>query len=144
MAKKEEVTSNPNEGLGLEKFDYINWRNWTQETFNEYQAILQKLEKRKMYDFTEYKAVGMFKKVHDEINDVMVNTNILVGIELVETTPLKNTRVESQFIEDWVKDKNDRWKMMRGLNAQIFAKDNPRTNSRWYFLTKPESEVSNA
>jgi ribonuclease HI len=145
MAKEKEKAYTPNVGLGLEKFDYINWKNWTPELWAEYQAIMQGLEKRKMYDFTEYKAVGIFKKVHDEINDVMVNTNILIGIELVEATPLKHTRVESQFIEDWAKDRQDRWRMVRGLNAQIYDKANPRTNSRFYFLTQPkESEANNA
>ncbi len=59
--------------------------------------------------------------------------NILIGIELVDTTPLKHTAVEARHIETWATGHRGK-KVMQGLNAQIYAKDNNRANSRYYFL----------
>lgn len=140
--KNEEVTIdkpfNPNEDLGLEKFDYNKDIPFTPEQWDEYQKITQSLQQRKPYDWVEYNAVGIFKMRHDEEKDQMVETNILIGIKLLKTTPLKKTRMEVQHIEFWATDKQGRLKMMSGLNAQIYDKNNRRENSRFYLLKKVE------
>lgn len=136
-----EVPQSPNEGLGLEQFDY---KHWTPEKWEAYQKVMQSLKARQLYDFEEYNAVGQFKRINDPITDEVIETNILIGIQLVKDAPLKTTRIELQHIEDWRFDqRSQKLKLAAGLNAQIYDKSNPKTNSRFYLLKQPK-EVSNA
>jgi len=147
MAKEKPIKDydpkNPNAHLDLSRFDY---KKWTPELWAEYQEIMKTLEKRRHYDFEEYNAVGIFKKVFDPMKDDYVETSILEGVALVKDAPLKTTRVEIQHIEDWrFNPRKNRLELMAGLNAQIYDKANPRTNSRFYLLKQVKvEELANA
>lgn len=107
------------------------------EDFKAYQELVRTLDHRTLYDWTEYKAVGIFNKFENQQTGDMDEGNILVGIELVDTTPLKHTAVECRHIETWMTTAKGK-KVMGGLNAQIYAKDNNRANSRYFILKANE------
>lgn len=119
-----------NAGLSIPK---ITGRKIEGEDFKAYVELVRALDQRTLYDWTEYKAVGIFNKYEDQQSGEIVEGNILVGIELVDTTPLKHTAVEARHIETWATTNKGK-KVMGGLNAQIYAKDNNRANSRYYLL----------
>lgn len=122
--------------LTLSRFDY---NKFTPESFAEYQDLVRSLDQRTNYDWTEYKAVGKWKQIEDENGDFK-DTNILIGIELVSTEPLKHTRMEPRHIEYWMTGRKGRL-VMGGLNAQIYSKENNRANSRYYLLKQVEEIV---
>lgn len=128
------VVKTPNSDLDLSGFDY---RKLTGDDYKRYVAIVQGLDSRKSYDWTQYKAVGEWNKYQDNQTGATKTGNILVGIELVDSTPLNHTRVEGRHIEFWATDAQG-GKHMLGLNAQIYDKQNNRANSRYYLLKLPE------
>lgn len=107
------------------------------DDFKAYQELVAKLDHRTLYDWTEYKAVGIFNKFENPQTGNIDEGNILVGIELVDTNPLKHTAMEARHIETWATTPRGK-KVMSGLNAQIYAKDNNRGNSRYYLLKQAE------
>lgn len=113
------------------------------DDFKAYLEVVRALDQRTIYDWTEYKAVGIFNRFENPQTGNMDEGNILVGIELVDTTPLKNTAIEARHIETWATDARGK-KIMGGLNAQIYAKDNNRANSRYYLLKQPDVIVETA
>jgi len=141
MAKTEtKPTSSRNSGITIPK---LTGRKIEGEDFKAYQEVVRGLDHRTIYDWTEYKAIGIFNRFENPQTGNMDEGNILVGIELVDTTPLKHTAIEARHIETWATDPKGK-KIMGGLNAQIYAKDNNRANSRYYLLKQEESEVKNA
>lgn len=135
---KTKVPAQRNVGLTIPNF---TGRKIEGEDFKAYQEVVRRLDQRTIYDWTEYKAVGIFNRFEDPNTGDIKEGNILVGIELVDTTPLKHTAIEARHIETWATDGRGR-KIMQGLNAQIYAKDNNRANSRYYVLKQLEIETA--
>lgn len=127
-----------NAGLNIPKF---TGRRFEGDAFKEYQELVRTLDHRTVYDWNEFKAVGIFNTYEDQQTGEMMEGNILIGIELVDTTPLKTTAIEARHIETWATGQRGK-KVMGGLNAQIYAKDNNRANSRYYLLTPLDAEKS--
>lgn len=136
--KSAEVSNSRNAGLTIPK---LTGRKIEGEDFKAYQEVVRSLEQRKMYDWTQYKAVGIFNQFEDPNTGDIKEGNILVGIELVDTSPINHTAMEGRHIETWATDRRGK-KIMGGLNAQIYAKDNNRGNSRYYLLKQPGEEIS--
>lgn len=116
-------------------------RRFEGKDFEAYQEVVRALDQRTLYNWTEFKAVGIWKMREDENGD-MVPTNVLIGIELVDTTPLKHTAMQPSHIEYWMTGQRGR-KVMGGMNAQIYDKSNNRANARFYILrgAAPEQTV---
>lgn len=136
MAKEKQITTETvsrNAGLNPPAF---TGRKLEGDDFQKYLEVVRTLDHRTIYDWTEYKAIGIFNKFEDPQTGDVMEGNILVGIELVDTTPLKHTAIEARHIETWATTPKGR-KVMGGLNAQIYAKDNNRANSRYYTLKHP-------
>lgn len=136
MAKQKEQTSR-NTGLYIPK---LTGRKIEGDDFKAYQELVRTLDHRTLYDWTEYKAIGIFNRFENPQTGNMDEGNILVGIELVDTTPLKHAAVEARHIETWATDSSGK-KIMQGLNSQIYAKDNNRANSRYYLLKQQETKA---
>lgn len=132
------TNSDRNGGLTIPKF---TGRRFEGADFEAYQETVRTLDQRSLFNWTEFKAVGIWKQIEDTNGD-MVNTNILIGIELVDTTPLKHTAMMPSHIEYWMTGARGR-KVMGGMNAQIYDKSNNRANSRYYILrgAAPEQVV---
>lgn len=119
----------------LKGFDY---RKLTGEDYKKYVDIVQSLDKRTAYKFEQYKAIGVFEE-REDFNGNMVKTNKLIGVTLVDTTPINTTSVELRMIEDWATDpKGKKVMLSSSLNSAIYDKGNPRTNSRYYLLAKEQ------
>lgn len=130
----------PNSELDLAGFNY---RQLVGEDFERYQKIVKSLNQRASYDWVQYKAVGVWNRYKDPQTGQNKWGGVLVGIELVDTSPINYTRMEARHMETWATDRNGD-EHMGGLNAQIYNKENNRANSRYYLLRLPESEVNNA
>jgi hypothetical protein len=137
IEKPTSVVVLPNDGLDLGQFNY---RKLLGEDFEKYQAIVKTLQQRKLYDWVQYNAVGIWNRYRDPVSGQMKFGGILMGIQLVNTEPINYPRVEARHVENWAIDRNGD-EHMGGLNAQIYDKANNRANSRYYLLrqpTKPE------
>lgn len=105
-----------NQDLSLIGYDY---NNLTGESFEKYMAMFSKLDGHKNRDFVQYMASGKFELQHDKnLNKV----EVLVGITMNKVEPVNTTRIPVS--------------MARDLNAQIYNRDNPPSNSRYYLLKK--------
>jgi hypothetical protein len=112
--------SNPNADLDLSGFNY---NNLTDESFNEYMKLVDKLPGHQNRDFVQYMASGVFKTV---LNDNADKVLVITGIKINRADPVNSTRIPVA--------------MARDLNRQIMNRDNPSTNSRYYLLKKLDDQ----
>jgi hypothetical protein len=108
---------NPNAELQLERFDYGELQG---ESFKEYKELIASMKMQQHYDFEQYMTSGIFEKEFDKKTGQVYDD--LVGIRINNTKPVNTTRIPLRIAIE--------------LNMQIFNKDNPATNSRYYLLKK--------
>lgn len=131
-------TGGRNSGFKIPQF---TGRMFQGTDFEAYQEVVRGLDQRTLYDWTEYKAVGIWNQIEDPETGDMKQGGILKGIELVDSNPLKHTAMQPSHIEYWMTGQRGR-KVMGGMNAQIYDKSNNRANSRFFLLrgAAPEQE----
>lgn len=112
-------TVSPNDKIAhqLKQFDY---ENLTGEEWDKYSKLVASLSGHENFDFVQYMASGKFQKKQDENLHIY---DALVGIVINNIKPLNTTRVPM--------------KVARDLNAQIYNRENPPSNSRYFLLKKP-------
>lgn len=108
---------NPNADLDLSEFDYDNL---TDASFEKYQKLIGGLNGFQNRDFVQYNAHGVFKNI---LNDNADKETVLKGIKIVNSKPINFTRIPVSAARD--------------LNNQIYDRNNPHTNARYYLLKKP-------
>jgi hypothetical protein len=89
MAKKS-ANINPNEGLGLERFDYKKLEG---QHFEDYQEIVSKLQLQEKYDFEIWKATSIVKfRMNADTGD---KEAYIDGIKLNSADPVQKTRIKA-------------------------------------------------
>jgi hypothetical protein len=108
---------NPNSKLDLSEFDYSKLRD---VPFTKYQELFNSLGKRDHYDFEQFFATGIFEFEFNRKTGQ--SEHILVGIQVNNPKPINTTRIPISVAEE--------------LNRQVYNRDNPASNARYYLLKK--------
>jgi hypothetical protein len=121
----------PNEGLGLEAFDYEKFDAATdqaKQSFKDYLAIAGsspqnagKLDINAKYDYEVYRALSIVKyKVNEDTGE---KDEYIAGLRILSSSPLQKTRVKA--------------KDALTLNAFVTHNAKEQQTSKYYLLAKP-------